>query len=379
MYGGQQEAFEKASARVVQTGIDLVRKAGGNYKRVFFDLLGIFERARADIAKEARSNHAVQFGRRRDTSGVSTCYYTYLDRQYLAYGDRMKSILAEQLPDLMAGKNPKKGNSDCQIHFRTFDIPDPKKASDYLRPLKPVQETPDEKCSEEELQATSDEITAFRKQLSLLKERDPAKHQYTIDYTTALAYNAEAEMAVDLFSIPPNLLRFVTAEVFWKRGDQLIPATSYTCLYDSTLPPDDAVEALKENPTELREFGEGMQPLVQQKPCVLVKHMDREHIQETLEEVAAIFERAVARENPDESTLKGDLAALRHRFSFAMPEERGAGAIAEWFESAVAGLHGFRARRRPGTMGDLEALTTPYAPNFPKKYASHLTLEKISS
>ena len=53
IYGGQQEAFEKASERVVQTGIDFVRKAGGDYKRVFFDLLGIFERARGDIAKVA--------------------------------------------------------------------------------------------------------------------------------------------------------------------------------------------------------------------------------------------------------------------------------------------------------------------------------------
>ncbi len=379
MYGGQQEAFEKASGRVVQTGIDFVRKAGGDYKRVFFDLLGIFEKARGDIAKGAGTKHAEQFGRRRDSSGVSTCYYTYLDQQYLAYGDRIKKILAEQLPALMAGKSPKKGNSDCQIHFRTFDIPNPQRASDYLRPLKPVQETPEEKSSEEVVQAQSDEITAFRKRLLALKERDPAKYQYINDYTTALTYKQEANMAVDLFSIPPNLLRFVTAEVFWKQGDKLIPATSYTCMYDSTLSPDDAVEALKENPTVVRESGRGLPPLVQQKPCVLVKHMDREHIQDTLEEVAAIFERALTRENPDEDTLKGDLAAMRHRFSFAMPEERGAGAIAEWLESTVAGVHGFRASRSPDTMGDLEALTTPYAPNFPKKYASHLTLEKMES
>jgi hypothetical protein len=85
----------------------------------------------------------------------------------------------------------------------------------------------------------------------------------------------------------------------------------------------------------------------------------------------------VTRKNPDAATLTADLAEMYHKFSFGMPEERGSGAIVEWLESTLAGFHGFRVRMPDKTMGYFEAVTTPYAPNFPKKYASILTLEPI--
>jgi len=233
-----------------------------------------------------------------------------------------------------------------------------------------------ERPTQTQIERQAEAEIAFRDRLIQLKKDDPATYQFVHDFTNAHAYKNMVNMQGDIFALLPDLLRFVSATAYWKEGDGMIPVTEYICMYDATLSPEDAVAALKENPEILWKGAED-QAAVQQKPCVMIRHMDREHIQPCLMRVAAVFERIVRRDKPDETTLKADLAELRYRLSFIMRDERGSAAVSEWFESALAEIHNFTAKLPDGTKGDCEALSTPYMPNFVKKFVKLLNLAPL--
>lgn len=336
LYGGKQQEYLQAAEQTVQKGVVFVKealsKADVDCQALFYQLFDMYAAARGRIAKEHKSKDAEDFGHMRNAIGAKQVHFTYLDQQYLAYGDRLKKIIAKQLPRLMKGEQVKLGDANCQIHFRTFDIPKKRQISE-----------------EKGVLAVKDD-------------------QEGADLISAIGYKSEANMAVDLFQIPQGMLRFVSAQVYWKVGNDLIPASEYLCLYDATLQPQDAADALLENPEEVGPN------LVQNKPCVMIKHMDKKHIVKTMALAAALFEKIITKKSP--GTLKDDLAEMRYRIAHIMPWERGSAALGEWLESTMAQVVGFTSAFPQDRMGDMEAFAIPYLPNFVPKYGQSLTLKE---
>ncbi len=357
---------------------------------------------------------------------------------YLSCGDRVKQLICTYLPELMKeNKLRRLGDSledpskpfPCQIRIRTFSMPKLDEVQSILKKICkfhiPLLK---EGATENERKALAKAAAEFRDRFSQLP---PDEQQLATDFSNGMAYLEESKL------LPEDCSRFVCVELLWKIKGKPICATRYLCPYDPSLSPEKAMEALKENPTylepktlaalppedaiiELMTSPEAVieasnqlmrnqctvdqiketppllvalaatvvaalrnnsncinfpdRKFVLNRSCVLINHMDREHIQDSLDEIADLFARIVLKENKE--SLKEALAEFQYRFAHTDPLERGSAAMGEWYLSALCAQRGITNQlSEEANQGDLEAFGRPYYPYFQKRFFKILKLD----
>ncbi len=99
---------------------------------------------------------------------------------------------------------------------------------------------------------------------------------------------------------------------------------------------------------------------------VVLLHHDLFLIEDVLNDVARLFERAIQWKGIDMNELKNRVGLFRYEFAHVIPFERGSAAVGEWLECAIYRYHGFEFEVRKNV--DLEAFSTPLLSQFMQKY-----------
>ncbi len=125
-----------------------------------------------------------------------------------------------------------------------------------------------------------------------------------------------------------------------------------------------------------RDFVEDRVDAMTFESVFAILHQDPFLIETMLDDMAKIFKNIIEWNGQNLKNLKDQVALFRYEHSHAMPFRRGSAAVAEWFERALYGAHGFKVAYNPDKMVDLEALTSSLK-EFVDNYDSMITLTKI--
>lgn len=111
---------------------------------------------------------------------------------------------------------------------------------------------------------------------------------------------------------------------------------------------------------------------------ITVVHQDPFLMDNTLQDVALLFEQAV-KWKPEEGlpSLKNRVCLLHYELQHATPFKRGSGAAGEWMEQIIYRYHGYRVTYNDTQLPPFEALTSSLS-DFAKNYDTMLTLKKIA-
>jgi Avirulence protein len=391
-FGGKQEEYLQRSEAAIQSGVAQIREAvqeGKDLKALFFKILDQFATERHAIAIAHGTKNADQFGRKR-TDCVCLLNFTPLAEDYEEFNPKILSLFQKVLKGKVPFRNP--------ITNKKFSIED---------------ECLGRKCYFEIELVTGEDIA----------EREWDKHILQAPkLMRKYAGKVEADAGdpdIDESHFPPN----EEEQLLLNKWNAAMKRVKANCneLYihdkmqfvlnglNDTFPMNEKMESGAINPRyspanlrsmlvlgKMRLEINGMKyaiseyttwmyrngsedPVERLKSAhVIITHEDRFLIDETLQEIAAVFERAVRSDSSVEKVneLKDQVALTRYLFAHAMPFARGSAAIGEWLEKTIYQYHGYEIERNPKTMGDLEALTTLWSVFRKEKYDQTIKLTK---
>ncbi|HLB53271.1 MAG TPA: hypothetical protein VJK48_06170 [Chlamydiales bacterium] len=361
-YGNQQEDYIK---RTTQATLEIVKELPSkknDLQAFFFRCLEDLGKLRRQIAQDHQTLNAETFGKRREDETVP-CEFTALGAQYKEYNQKIIDSVHQHFLDMYLGAERQtarilqdKSLGRCsRFQIRVLEQRDIVEQK-WCIPLGVEPEFRSKKEPVEEkikIEAITD-----RRLLKDLKERQPAL--YERERMCALLYY----------------------------NNVYFPAVKgQTCLYNgyilgtSELEINGKMRVLSQYLTWLSwDDQENVFDRMKRCATMVILHHDLFEIEETLKDVAKIFEQAVLWNSKEESLeeLKNRVGLFRYELAHAMPFVRGSSAVGEMFEAALYWYHGFSNFRHFKPV-DLEALTALLLTDYLKTYHEIVVLEKVSS
>ncbi len=363
-FGNKQAEYLAESKRIVAEGTKKVQTVianRGDLRKGFMDLLEFLEERRNAVAIASGIPNARDYGMRRDREDALKegflHSYTILTRDaYQEYGDKKLVDLQKRLTEIpqiahqFSRTKLEKREPDCLGRQSDFEIEivsnEEIKKRDWLSP--PKYET-----SRKANKVVTNKALTVKEQLKCLSQVVPElwnqeRMQFSINGLNRLYPSVEKT-------------HFVVATARLQINGKLSPISKYITWLNCNG---------KEDPVALMTG----------KSKIYILHHDCVRLDETLRDIAAIFEKAVQWKKGSESVkeLKDPVGLLRYLFGNAMPEFHGSGAIGEYLENIVyCGIHGFDLKYADDKSIDLEALTSSL-PEFMKGYDTAVTLTERS-
>lgn len=394
-FGDNQEEYIRRSREVIAGAVERIRNTvanGGDLTQLFFEILEEFCKKRGEIARDAERNRKIpvlfltpqdpdkleQFGRRRDLQGNYEFQTTVLDQSYEAYGKKLLDMFRAKLFEMEKEKVQKKTwteessgvKSSLEIEILESQTLQERqwlkvlRAEDY--PAYYPLQLQDRRNQGGVL--SEREKSQLREACKRLKLEHPALYQRikisqafrTIneDFPSPKVIQEQGK-APQFIGREGNLKSFfllATARV--DIGGKMYSTSQYlTWLYRDN----------KTHPFN-RMVGDSK---------VLVLHQDRFLIPDTLNEIAAIFKRAVL--SKDIGSFSAELRRFQHLFAHDMCVERGAAALNEWYATAMAGARDCILEFDKNHMVDLLAISSPLYPEYEKKHPECVKIKKSAS
>lgn len=387
-FGGQQADYLARSEQIITETAEKIsscRTNGGNFKKLFFEIIEDLGQKRAQIAKEHGTKNAELFGRRRDRYYAETISTLALDGVYREHGNKILQFLAPHL-DKMKTPNRTfqkkyKIEEDCDGYHSTLTIKviSPQEAAakkNNLQNLGPVLAEMREKNLSSPDKWTEEEITKRREKIRQFKQ------SYSNIYHDQIAYNAIVELGKQFpgpaqHGVPAHLVRstfeqkeaneilanlksqFVYAVLRTKINGQSYRLTEYcTWMYENL---DDPVQRMLKNSK------------------VLLVHQDELLIQEFLDQVISqIFIKAVTWDKNTQTLqdLKNTMTLYTNLTPHNMSDIRGSAAKLEWMEAAIYKSHeGVEVDLKDRKL-DLEAFAAPFLSTY-KDYYNQETVVRL--
>ncbi len=373
-YNGQQNIWLIQSDAVVQDTVDhwcQAKAEGKDLVQLFHDTLSSLAQARANIAADARSENASDFGTRRDEKEGfrSALSITGLNHVYKTYNPPLLSRLQDYLRTM----------PHMLRHFT-------QSTQDFIEePCQGRQSTTKIQIFfGETIAAWSYAFTEdnYRRLCALLElpVAEPVQVKHLSELFTVIL--TDWNLMRQLQEIDPNLYQKIKRTQVIKdtyisypqeKKSDWILATSYLEINDRIVP-------LSEYLTW--RYRDGHNDPVERRvnfPIVTIIHQDPFFIPWMLSDIAQIFQKAMEWDQQNLQELIEDVALLQYEIAHAMPFLRGSAAIAEWLEQAMYRYHGFAFAYVSEKLVNLEALTLPLA-LFIRTYPSmiHLTPKNCS-
>jgi len=363
-FGGQQQAFVDASNAIVKNAAGQFRNASAQSQdliQLFFRTLDSFAASRHNIAVSHKTPDVELFGIRRDRKEFfGPLFATVLGGPYSEYNDRLLPVIQKQLRrmehDVFDFQQTKSQvYSERSLGRRTmmdYSILTQEVNSwqninyseeDYERLYKLCEATPDDE--EHPYPHLTKNITAMQK----LREKSPNDYR-RLTLLTALQ---------KLRRMYPDYLKsdWIHVAVRSPINGKMRDLSEYLTWAN-------------------RDFVEDPVDHMTGRSIVAILHQDPFLLETMLDDLAKIFKNVIAWDGKNLKSLKDQVALFRYEFSHAAPFRRGSAAVAEWFERALYGAHGFKVAYNPDKMVDLEALTSSLK-EFVDNYDSMITLTKI--
>lgn len=380
-YGGHQADYLRRSQKMIYRAkkeIETAVETNQNLPDLFFKLLKTMAKERGDIAKDHKTEHAEEFGLRRDREAASESHTRLNKPGYTQYEKKVRAYLTTLVSKMRRSKHhflEKKHSFTGQILGRTslieieiFDKADIEKegwltAAGRLKRKLP-EWFPSEICSTQ--YQTSSQKKQLYHALKRLWREDPKGYQWLEKGYNLPYFAPDLPPHYDKLKFPKInhpiewmktvlSLKTILAEVtvFFEINGKLQPLYGYfTALYQNQ---DDREEDL------LTTMGNHSVPLL--------IHQRQFLIEETLKEVSTIFEQIVRWKGNDLTELKQLMALFRFEMG-CMPFLRGSSAITEWLEAALYSYHQISYRFDEKRHADLEVYLNPLFSDFIKAYDS---------
>lgn len=389
-FGGNQAGYIQRSEAAIQSGVAQIRGAvqGGNdLKALFFTILDQFASERHAIAVDHRTEKAEHFGRKR-MDMVCSFHFTPINMLYEEFNPKMLSLFQRVLKGKVpfSGEPPAKKfeleetclGRRCYFEIELVTERDiVEREMDQAVPMKLLlmnlgKMRPDfvePEIDESHFPPTEQEkrlLKTFNDTMKDVKANCPGLYRHERIY----------ELIQGLDNTYPTKERNVDGTI----NPRYKPANQRNLLVFGKLRIEIQGKklALSEYMTWACLDGK-TDPVGRMKNAhVTILHQDRFLIEGMLQEIAAVFEKAVRCDSSIEkvSGLKDQVALIRYLFAHAMPFSRGSAAIGEWLEKTIYQYHGYECERNPETMGDLEALTTLWSTFRNQKYDGTIALKK---
>ncbi|WP_068468993.1 hypothetical protein [Candidatus Protochlamydia phocaeensis] len=396
-YGGQQgDYIQKRDAAIARQLIYLEKavEEKGDLKQFFHQALSSFAQTRHELAISHGTEEGHYFGRRRwDVLGDVS--HTAISGRYGAFNSKITQFLSELLKNHIPLKGRLQKNTfktetsclerKCSFEVEILDAQDlAERELDRLIPsyIEKVQGDPNIKDLPEIEQADVDDknypptlkeqkiIDAFKQNFKYVKQKHAAfyihgKFAYILrEISNSFPYSQKI-LTPEGVQIKKNAdylkSLFLFGKVRLEMNGKMYALSEYVTWSHQDLRTD-PVERIK-------------------RSVVVIMHQDQFLIDETLEEIARIFEKAMQWDSStgDKQAFIQQVALIRYLFAHCMPYQRGSAAIGEWLEKLIYQAKGFACEHSSHTLGDMEALAAPLLPDFLKVYETTINLSKLNS
>jgi hypothetical protein len=375
-YGSNQTTYLKKSEEAVQNGVKSVREALDGKKdlqKLFFSLLDSFAKTSHELASSLRINDARTFGYKRldDKSDVR---YTVLSKGYEVYNSKiikfMQKILKGSIPlkedpsqktfikeeqclgrkcsfeiNLITQKDLLEKQWDKLDHPQAAEV---KKQSTYV----------DKKVNENHFPPKEEDqiaINEFNQLMLSIKNDHPEVYQHAkMSFLLRAITNKFPALEIRLVKG-----KTTTIEHPMNRMNIFIMGTTKIEI-------NNKMHTLSEMITWTYQTHESDSVERMKHSTVFIIHQDRFLIEETLKEVAPLFEKALMwdKKVAPLKVLKGQVALIRYLFSHAMRYLKGSESIGEWLEKVIYSTHGFTCHPVTNTSADMEAFVAPLWSKF---------------
>ena len=327
-------------------------------KKGYFELDDDHDTERHDIAKKQGDAAAANFGRKRNTREEiqKLDIYPYSPLNYSAYkeyGDKLLASLQERLK-----KIPHDNKGFHAKMERTEEPPCLGRRSEVVIEVLSQQDIKERKWDREA------DWTSSKKACEILMK----KWIWAKDKMTALK-NAEPDlwkqdcMRFHIQTLNDTFDKFkkthyVLVTQNFQINDKMVPISQFLTWLECN-GKDDPIQNMTGN------------------SVIVILHQDPLLLDETLQDIAAVFETAVQCKPQDNvEELQNHQGLLRYEQAHAMPKFRGSCAEAEWKERTIYGHHGHDTAYASNKCTDLEALTSFSLHEFMQRYPSTIILKK---
>jgi hypothetical protein len=381
-YGGRQSDYLKRARAMIARTEKAIHDAVENkqdLKDLFFTTLNGMGKERRKIARDHQTKTASEFGYRRDCDQYAHTAFTNFSNEYSKYG---RKILA-QLQGILS-------QMDCDEWFelKKFVIKDSTfgRASSIKIEISEAEDLrkrgwftksldnqvpkwfPVELCRKDK--HTSEEFARLFAGCKRFWIEDPKGYQWL-----KKGYDFQRLWSHFPFSVKSGAIKgpvewveklisqrsvLVEATVFFEINGKMLPLYGYiTCLHRS-----------------LKQTNEDLLEKITRDCVAVVEHQSQFLIEETLKDLAHLFEQIICWDRSDLTELKRLMAFFRYEMA-CMPFHRGTAAITEWLEGALYGYHRIDYQYKGDCLADLEVYCNPLFSDFFKAYDSMCTLKKL--
>jgi hypothetical protein len=374
-FGGQQKEYLKRAQEIIAFTTNEIQesvKSKKDLKELFFNILDRLATERRTIAQDHKTADSEYFGLRRDLDEPAISHHTVFNAQYGEYGwqilGRLKDILHQMERD-KKGFVQKNYSAEDRFLGRSSKIELQIIEKEDRKPVKLGEGRVPEWIVTDILQPMQEEGADWAKFWTAVKRlnlEDP--ELYSALRLTGAVLNCEkiypepyqAETFNGLVEFGNPAMRksmYVQAKVFFEINGKLELLYEYfTWLYqDKKKPAEDFIEKIMMCSI----------PIIYHQPELL--------IEETLKDLAGVFEKIVRWNRSDVYELKQLMALFRYEMA-CMPFRRGTSAVTEWLERALYDYHQISCQFDENRLADLEAYSNPFFSDFFKAYDSMCSL-----
>ena len=313
-FGGQQEDYLREANQIIREAAEKIsktRQSAGNLTVLFFELIADFSKKRGEIAKKHGSPYADEFGTRRDQYFPGCHSKLIMQGIYKTYGDKILSFFSQHLKKMEKnGKFQKKElkiEDKCDGRLTTFviEVFTHQDLSERRYNREPTSFLPDYLPNEkllsitEKKEGTPQENTDYREKFRQFKMKDPENYRCR-KIAAAISELFTKCPSPAFFGIPPDLVRSKyskeDADVILGNMKSLhVRGVLRTAVNGQNYLLTEYYTWMYENEDWLKHQSPSQHPIERMKLCskVMLLQQDEFLIQDTLNEIAKIFERAV--------------------------------------------------------------------------------------
>lgn len=395
-YGGQQDDYLNRARKIIEeTGdkIAIAMRNGDNLKEFFFTVIADLSLKRQEIAKDHNTKASHAFGFRRDMDSPGKIAMLLLKPPYEKYNQKILSLIGKYLKlcETTPGQfKTQKFESNYRGQTSTLNV--------EVLNLKDLSTKGYNKSEQEYLpdyiknhehyckeNITGSSASDLREKYLKFKKESLESYNKIIGGFATRALIIECPSPSQL-KIDPNSVRELypkekADEILGNLKSLYVHVTFRTSVNNQLLPMTRYVTWMYENYDWLHKKTPTEHPIERMKLCstVLMIHQDEFRIQETLLEIAKIFETVVKWDRNAQSIndLKETMALLMHLATHNIRDRRGTAAENEWLEAAIYHALGLNFKSDKTKSVDLEAFANPFLKDFVTLYKDMTNLSFI--
>lgn len=388
-FGGKQEDYLQRTRQIIQETaqkISICKLKGGNLKALFIEIAAELSQKRNEIAKDHQTENSECFGIRRDHYYPGRVSFIWLSEKYIKYNQqllkRFSTYLTKMDPTNTGNFKEKHVIKETflgrttELTIEVFDTQGLRDKGYVMGGYLPLEIAEDVLLKTKDHEWSEGKVKDYRERFKNFKTVSPQKYQIW-------RFNQHFSNMLKKFPSPGNLginpqvvLQTYPKEeadiLIGNMKSRYIHVVLRTSVNQKMYRMTDYLTWMYENWDWVNRKDPNHHPIqrMQERSICGVLHQDEFLIEETLNEVAVHFEKAISWDRSHQSLQ--DLKDLMKPYWFVnvhnMRDVRGLSAENEWLEEAIFHALDVKMTRKSEHLVDLIALANPLYSDFCREY-----------